>query len=165
MRQRGRRTGDAGCDTPFPEEPLRRKRVHRLSKRYRIQSHEEDGEGGGRTMNKMEHAIPATMPWRNIRPPREEVEKLARRTARELSVTPRMHVFWTPIFRRSHSDYGDQQGYKLMNVMWKGAGEKKRRTGIHPAALKNACKPPMTLSNWDVARPRERRCAWMTPHA
>jgi hypothetical protein len=55
-------------------------------------------------MNKMEHAIPATMPCRNIRPPREEVEKLARRTARELRVTPRMHVFWTPIFWRSHSD-------------------------------------------------------------
>ena len=69
-------------------------------------------------MNKMEHAMPATMPWRNIKPPTEEVEKLARRTAREFRVTPRMHVFCTPIFRRSHSDYGDQQGYKLMNVVW-----------------------------------------------
>lgn len=69
-------------------------------------------------MNKMEHAIPARMPWREINRPREWVEKLARRTAREFSVTPRMHVFRRPILRRSHSDYPHRRGYQL-NVQGK----------------------------------------------
>lgn len=55
-------------------------------------------------MNKMAQAIPATIPCRKINPPRDSVEKLARRMASELSVTPKIHVLLRPSLRMSHSD-------------------------------------------------------------